>query len=133
MRKLVLVSASLAALASTVKAADLATPCWGAWLNGVSWGQAFPEREQFGALAPRYAAAAVAGTDAIKSPEALIQDWHRLPNDLHQQDCGTDSLGQRKRCLGETFQGAGEYAGTFVTAHFDTIGGSWHFMGFDVH
>jgi hypothetical protein len=98
------------------------------WANGVSWSQAFPEHEQFGAFAPRWAAS-LAGAN-VSNPEWLIQCWHRLPNDLHQQDCGTDSLGQPKRCLDETFQGSGEYAGTSVTAHFDTIGGSWHFLGF---
>lgn len=107
--------------------------CWDAWSNGVSWKQAFPESERpFGAFAPHYAASVAAGTEFVASPEALIQIWHRLPDDLHQHDCSTDSLGQPKRCLDETFLGSGEYAGTSVTAHFDTIGGSWHFMGFDV-
>jgi hypothetical protein len=92
---------------------------------------AFPERDQFGALAPRYAAL-IAGRD-VRSPEELIQRWNRLPNNLHLQDCGTDSLGQPKRCLDETFLGSGEYAGTSVTGHFDTINGSWHFMGFEIH
>ena len=98
---------------------------------GWSWRQAFPERELFGAFAPGYAAS-VAGS-GVSSPEWLIQSWHRLPNDLHQWDCGKDSLGQPERCLDETFQGSGEYAGSSVIAHFETISGSWHFVGFDVH
>ena len=63
---------------------------------------------------------------------ALIQDWDRLPSELHQWDCGKDSLGQAKRCLDETFQGSGEYAGKSVTARFDTIVGAWRFIGFDI-
>ncbi len=100
------------------------------WGNGVSWSQGFPEHEMFGAFAPSYAASFVGAN--VRSPEWLIQQWHRLPNNLRQWDCGADSLGQSKRCLDETFQGSGEYAGTSITAHFDTIVGSWHFMGFDV-
>lgn len=127
MNKLILASAALTPLALPVKAQN----CWGAWSDGVSWNQAFPEHEQFGAFAPRYAAGNAAGTVAVSSPEALIYAWHRLPNDLRQQDCGTDNLGQPKRCLDMTFLGSGEYAGSSVTAHFDTIAGSWHFGGFD--
>jgi hypothetical protein len=129
MRQIILAGVALAAFASVVRADDR-FPCWGTWLNGVLWGQAFPERETFGAFAPRYAASVAGGP--INNPEELIQRWHRLPNELHQQDCGTDSVGQPKRCLQETFQGSGEYRGASVTARFDTIGGSWHFVGFDV-
>jgi hypothetical protein len=128
MRKLILAGAALAACLALPAKADE-----GSWGNGVSWSQAFPEREQFGAFAPGYAASMAMAGSGVSSPEALIQSWHRLPNDLHQWDCGKDSLGQPKRCLDETFQGSGEYAGSSVSAHFDTISGSWHFMGFDVH
>jgi hypothetical protein len=124
-RKTVLVAASIIALSSTVMAAE-----WGYWTNGVPWGNAFPEREKFNILDPRGAAAVAGGR--IQNPEELIQDWQQLPNDLHQQDCGKDTVGQAKRCLDMTFQGSGQYVGTSVTAHFDTIGGSWHFLGFDV-
>jgi hypothetical protein len=74
-----------------------------------------------------------AGTDTVGSPMALIANWHRLPNYLHQWDCANDSLGQAKRCLDETFNGSGEYAGRLVTAHFDTLNGLWHFIGFELH
>jgi hypothetical protein len=110
--------------------------CWGSWVPGLygwSWSDAFPERQQFGALSPEYAAAVAAGTNTVSSPMALIADWHRLPNDLRQWDCGTDSLGQAKRCLDVTFLGSGEYAGKSVTAHFDTLSGQWHFIGFEFH
>jgi hypothetical protein len=127
LRKLILTGATLAALTVPAMALDL-----GHWADGVPWTYAFPENEKFGALAPRYAAGAVAGTAALNSPEALIQDWNRLPNDLHQQDCGKDTFGQPRRCLDMTFLGSGEYAGQSVTAHFDTLAGLWHFVGFDV-
>jgi hypothetical protein len=122
--RFLLPAALAAALASPVRADEPS------WRNGAPWRQAFPESEIFGAFAPQWAASTAGAR--VRTPEGLIQYWNRLPNDLHQQDCGTDSLRQPKRCLDATFLGSGEYAGTSVTAHFDTIGGSSHFMGFDV-
>ena len=94
--------------------------------------EAFPEKQTSRAFDPHYAASFMDSLGAfIKNPEELIQTWHRLPDDLHQQDCGTDTLGALTRCLDETFKGSGQQSvGTSVTAHFDTIGGSWHFVGF---
>jgi hypothetical protein len=99
------------------------------WINGLSRSKAFPEHEPFGAFSPRWAATMVSA--GVRDPESLIQLWSRLPNDLHQWDCGQDSLGHPKRCLDETFHGSGEYTRSSVTAHFDTIVGVWHFIGFE--
>jgi hypothetical protein len=96
MRELILTTAMIAGVALPAKAAEQS------WGNGVPWNQAFPEREQFGAFSPRWAASWVGAH--VKSPEWLIQFWNRLPNDLHQWDCGTDSLGHTKRCLDAVFQ-----------------------------
>jgi hypothetical protein len=126
------VLASLVAQAAQTQGNNLDCATVEAWADGTEWSNAFPEAKPFGALSPGYAASATAGTSAVSSPMALVQDWNRLPSELHQWDCGRDSLGQAKRCLNETFQGSGEYAGKSVTAHFDTINGLWHFMGFDL-
>jgi hypothetical protein len=101
MRKTVVTVVVLVTLASPVKATAQA------WADGMSWGQAFPEHEMFGAFAPRYAAEMVSAN--VRSPEWLIQDWNRLPNDLHQQDCGIDGLGKPKRCMDEIRHGALRY------------------------
>ncbi len=62
----------------------------------------------------------------------MIEFWNRLPNNLHQWECGADSLGLPRRCLDMTFQGSGEYGGKAVLVHFDTISGVWHFMNFEI-
>ncbi len=100
------------------------------WRNGTEWDSAFPENETFGAFAPAYAASLAANN--IRNPNQLIQLWNRLPNDLHQWECGTDNLNSPRRCLDMTFRGSGEYLGKAVLAHFDTINGLWHFKNFEI-
>lgn len=98
--------------------------------QAADWEVAFPESEQFGAFGPEYAAGAAA--NKIRDPKQLIEMWHRLPNDLHQWECGTESLGSPRRCLDMTFRGSGEYVGKAVLVHFDTINRLWHFMNFEI-
>jgi hypothetical protein len=100
------------------------------WNSGTEWGSAFPEKETFGAFAPEYAASAAA--NRIRDPKQLMEMWNRLPNDLHQWDCGTDNLSYPRRCLDMTFQGSGEHAGKAVVVHFDTISGLWHFVNLEI-
>ena len=120
---------ALAAILAGTVAGVAHAGTWG-WEGGIDWGVAFPEREQFGSFGPEYAAAIAANN--VGSPKDLMERWQRLPNDLRQWDCGTDGLGQPRRCLDMTYRGSNDYAGKAVRAHFDTINGIWHFMAFNI-
>jgi hypothetical protein len=105
------------------------------WTNGVPWKYAFPEKEKIGNipndLDPEFGAAAVAETN-LNDPKYLMEDWNRLPDDLHKWDCGKDSLGGPRRCLDATFKGTGKYAGKAVIVHFESIAQVWRIARFEI-
>ena len=122
MSRLALVGALVGALGLSVGTAPRAM--------ATDWGWAFPETKPFGSFDAPFAASTTLGNNP--TPEGLIEDWHRLPTDLHQWACGKDNTGYARRCLNETFRGSGDYVGKAVVIHFDTIGGRWHLVSFEI-